>query len=153
MEKVLITLILIITGATSVLASDWRWIPGGDYIDLESVTRYYGNALYPHTNSYTYWLKNFDDGSISSKRYIDESNKLLSLIKNQNTESVFEIKTKEILDCENKKFTQPAKYFYDKYGNVLYSYSLNEHEFRWGEVVPDSNIDFTYKLICQPNKQ
>ena len=142
MKKYLL-IILIILSTIPAIASDWRYIGNGGYIDLESISKYPNSYLYPNNNMYTFWTKQVNDGSKNSKNSFDKIERIAGNIK------LKEVQRQDIIDCSKKKIALTSIIVYKLDGSPSFNFSFNEFQYQWNNIVPDSYGEFFYKVICQ----
>jgi len=115
--------------------ADWRLYFSGDYgdhyYDTESIT-------HPSKNILRVWEKWVftEQGVIQMVTEVGEKYKTLS----------FQIVLSEV-DCAEKKFRGLSINSYSKDGGVLYTKDFQD--LNWNFIVPESNGDILYKILCK----
>ncbi len=144
MKKILFILLIINLFAFKAIASDWKYLSDGIYIDIQSVQKY--SSFWFNSPYYkVFWLKFADDGSIKGL-------KRLNSFRTQYDAEIDNVKVKYIIDCNQRKYAVMGFTIYYKSENEnIYNYNISELNFDWQSIPPDAIFDYVCNIICPLN--
>ncbi len=138
MKKIIFLIILLAIDMPS-FASNWVQFGEKTYVDTESIELYkteYGDIKF---GKYSFWIKDLND---KSTRFND----LEKLLKKK----IWYKMENYIMDCNAKNMAMNQVIIYGLQNDVLDSY--NHIYLNYEKIVPDSNGEVWYYLICKPKQ-
>ncbi len=143
MGKILIILILIITSTTVVLASDWFGFDGLLF-DKDSISKY---ENYPYSNQdiYSIWVQYDYENMKQGRNIISKWKQLYPTLKTS--------KFQYLVNCDNKTITLKHIVHYNSELNSLDSKYYDDMALHWESIIPDSQGDMWYMVVCKVYKQ
>ena len=143
MKKFLIALIIIIPGIIPVLASDWvGW--DGLLFDNDSISKY-GNYPYNSQDVYSIWIQYEYENLKYGKTITAKWQQLYPTMKTS--------KFQYLVNCDNKTIALKHVVHYDSELNSLDSMQYDDMKLDWQTIIPDSQGDMWYMLVCKAYKQ
>lgn len=125
MKRLLIVLFLL---SNFCVAAEWIELMPKWYIDKETY-----DYNYQYDTAYA-WFKILNNGGI----------------KPIGDRKVWYVINKEEADCESRKIRMLKTYAYDLKSKVVIS---SQEPDKWKEVIPGSNMELIYKVLCRPYEE
>lgn len=119
-------------------ASDWVQISEKDYMDLSSINEYNAIGLYADDVLYSVWIKNLNDKS----EFWTNLEKMLN-------KKLWYSMSQHVVNCSRREIATKHSALYDTKNNSIYDKELY---LEWGSVVPDTNGEYLYSLVCSTNQ-
>ncbi len=137
MKKNIIIIFLLFT-MLPAFASDWVQISEKDYMDLSSINEYNTIGLYADDVLYSVWIKNLNDKS----EFWTNLEKMLN-------KKLWYSMSQHVVNCSRREIATKHSALYDTKNNSIYDKELY---LEWGSVVPDTNGEYLYSLVCSANQ-
>lgn len=137
MKKNIIIIFLLFT-MLPAFASDWVQISEKDYMDLASIDKYNAIGLYRDDILYTAWIKSLND---KSQFWINLEKMLNKKLWYSMSQYVVNCSRKEVATKHSALYDTKDAYIYDK-----------ELYLKWESIVPDTNGEYLYSLVCSANQ-
>ena len=137
MKKNIIIIFLLFT-MLPAFASDWVQISEKDYMDLSSINEYNAIGLYADDVLYSVWIKNLNDKS----EFWTNLEKMLN-------KKLWYSMSQHVVNCSRREIATKHSALYDTKNNSIYDKELY---LEWGSVVPDTNGEYLYSLVCSTNQ-
>ena len=139
MKKVFIILILLLL-CMNLPSQAATWVQVSDYvyIDKDSIGYYIDDNGKEDTCKKTFWRKEINHDNL----YKDVEQILKKEISYQLNQ--------EIIDTTKKRWTAKSRMLYDKNGSVVFRTIYKDFELEWNPVVPESNGEFYFELVREP---
>jgi hypothetical protein len=119
-------------------ASDWVQISEKDYMDLSSINEHNTIGLYADDVLYSVWIKNLNDKS----EFWTNLEKMLN-------KKLWYSMSQHVVNCSRREIATKHSALYDTKNNSIYDKELY---LEWGSVVPDTNGEYLYSLVCSTNQ-
>ena len=119
----------------NVFAASWVQVSDVDYIDKNSITTYVDELGNPQPNMKTVWIK-----SLNEDGFYNDIEKLFN-------KKISYSKKQHIFDFSRNMIALKSNVFYDKDGNVVYSYTYKKFELAWISINPESTAEYWSYLV------